>query len=82
MGYQVFKAVGNGLKINSKIWPESDLEMINATFDEYKDKKPFLTYYVTVSGHLLYNENNCMAVKNWSYVKNLNYSTAVKAYLS
>ncbi|MFA6942105.1 MAG: sulfatase-like hydrolase/transferase, partial [Clostridiaceae bacterium] len=31
MGYQVFKAVGNGLKINSKIWPESDLEMINAS---------------------------------------------------
>lgn len=82
MGYQVFKAVGNGLKINSKIWPESDVEMINASFNDYKGKKPFLTYYVTVSGHLLYNKNNCMAVKNWSYVENLNYSTAVKAYLA
>lgn len=82
MGYQVFKAVGNGLKINSKIWPESDLEMVDATFDEYKGKTPFLTYYVTVSGHLLYNKYNSMAVKNWSNVEDLNYSAAVKAYLS
>lgn len=75
---------GNGLerKMNCKHWPNSDAEMMDATFDYYlKDNKPFVTYYMTVSGHLNYNfYGNNMASRNKKALKNLKYSTAVKAY--
>lgn len=75
---------GNGLekKMNCKHWPNSDLEMVEASFDYFlNDDKPFLTYYMTVSGHLNYNfYGNNMASRNKKAVKNLKYSTAVKAY--
>lgn len=75
---------GNGLekKMNCNHWPNSDLEMIEASFDYFlKDDKPFLTYYMTVSGHLNYNfYGNNMASRNKKAVKNLNYSDAIKAY--
>ncbi|EPR13279.1 LTA synthase family protein [Ruminiclostridium papyrosolvens] len=81
MGYS-FKAVGNGLEM-TKSWPESDLEMIQKTADDYIGKTPFHTYYMTVSGHLMYTFNgNAMAEKNRELVKNLPYSRAVKAYLA
>ncbi|AEY66327.1 phosphoglycerol transferase family protein, alkaline phosphatase superfamily [Clostridium sp. BNL1100] len=81
MGY-AFKAVGNGLEM-TKSWPESDLEMIQKTTDDYIGKTPFHTYYMTVSGHLMYTFNgNAMAEKNRELVKNLPYSRAVKAYLA
>ena len=58
-----------GLKINCKQWPESDLEMVEATYNQYINEVPFLTYYITVSGHLEYNKyGNSMAKKNWTYV--------------
>ncbi len=85
IGFEYY-GCGNGLekKMNCKHWPNSDLEMINGTFDYYINKdKPFLTYFMTVSGHLNYNfYGNNMASKNKSKVKNLKYSTPVKAYLS
>lgn len=75
---------GNGLekKMNCNHWPNSDYEMINSTLEYYiKSDKPFVTYYMTVSGHLNYNfYGNNMASRNKSKVKNLEYSTAVKAY--
>lgn len=73
---------GNGLekKINCSIFPESDLEMINATVDDYINNDKFITYYMTVSGHLSYNKNNAIASKNWKYVKNLDISDSIKAY--
>jgi phosphoglycerol transferase MdoB-like AlkP superfamily enzyme len=81
-GYDYY-ACGNGLDINCNIWPESDLEMVDATYDDYMTSSPFLTYYVTVSGHLNYSkDDNAMAAKNWSYVKDLPYSDSVKAYLA
>lgn len=81
MGYD-FKAVGNGLDMK-KTWPESDVEMIEKTVDDYIGSTPFHTYYMTVSGHLRYSfEGNAMASKNRSLVKDLPYSEAVKAYLA
>ena len=75
---------GNGLekKMNCKHWPNSDLEMIEASFDYFLNKdKPFLTYYMTVSGHLNYNfYGNNMASRNKKAVKDLKYSDAIKAY--
>lgn len=82
MGYD-YKACGNGLKINCKKWPQSDLEMIEATFDEYGNEEHFMTYYMTVSGHLEYNfMGNNMAYKNRSIVKETSYSEAIKAYIA
>ena len=75
---------GNGLQkiMNCKRWPNSDNEMFQVTPSYYLDKEqPFLAYYMTVSGHLNYNfTGNHMAMRNKSKVKNLPYSTAVKAY--
>lgn len=74
---------GNGLekKMNCKHWPNSDKEMIDATTNYYIDNDKFMTYYMTVSGHLNYNFNgNNMAYRNKDKVKNLPYSKAGKAY--
>ncbi len=76
---------GNGLekKMNCKHWPNSDKEMIDATTSYYIDKDKFMAYYMTVSGHLNYNfSGNNMAYRNKNKVKNLKYSTAIKAYLA
>lgn len=76
---------GNGIekKMNCKHWPNSDKEMIDATTSYYIDKDKFMTYYMTVSGHLNYNfSGNNMAYRNKNKVKNLKYSTAIKAYLA
>lgn len=81
MGYE-YKGLGNGLDV-TETWPESDLEMIELTVDEYIDKQPFHVYYMTVSGHLQYTfTGNYIAAKNKKAVENLNYSDHVKAYLS
>ena len=83
MGYQ-YKACGNGLKINCKYWPQSDIEMIEATADEYINSEHYITYYMTVSGHLEYNfmGGNKMASKHKKEVADLNAPTAVKAYMA
>lgn len=84
MGY-TYKACGNGLEksMKCKIWPQSDLEMINATYDYYKDSEHFMTYYMTISGHLQYNfYGNNMSYRNRDLVKDLDKSTAIKAYIA
>jgi len=81
LGYD-YKGVGNGLDVK-KTWPESDLEMIEVTADEYIGDAPFHAYYMTVSGHMNYNfSGNQMAAKNRKYVEHLPYSDPVKAYLA
>lgn len=81
MGYD-YKGVGNGLNLKNT-WPRSDLEMIDVTAGEYIGPKPFHSYYMTVSGHLNYSfGGNYIARKNKSYVKDLPYSDASKAYIA
>lgn len=81
MGYD-YKGLGNGLDV-TETWPESDLEMIEETVDEYIHKQPFHVYYMTVSGHLQYSFNgNYMSYKNKGAVEDLSYSEAAKAYLA
>ena len=83
MGY-TYMACGNGMEklMNCKPWPQSDLEMINGTFDLYSNSQ-FMTYYMTISGHLEYNfGGNNMAYKHRNEVANLPYSTAIKAYIA
>jgi phosphoglycerol transferase MdoB-like AlkP superfamily enzyme len=81
MGYD-YKGVGNGLKVNAT-WPESDLEMIEATAGEFIGEQPFHTYYMTVSGHMNYSfTGNYIAKKNEPFVSELPYSDASKAYIA
>lgn len=81
MGY-TYKALGNGLDV-AETWPESDLEMIEKTTGDYLNGQPFHAYYMTVSGHLYYTfAGNYIASKNKEYVKHLDYSEPVQAYLA
>lgn len=82
LGYD-FKGLGNGLVLDSDVWPESDLEMIEHTVDEYKDEEPFHVYYLTVSGHMNYTfVGNSMSYKNKDLVKDLPYSSDARAYIA
>jgi phosphoglycerol transferase MdoB-like AlkP superfamily enzyme len=81
MGYD-YIAVGKGLNVR-KTWPESDIEMMQRTVPQYINKQPFHTYYMTVSGHMLYSfSRNFIAYKNKAYVKNLPYPESCRAYIS
>lgn len=94
LGY-TYKGIGNGLTLdysdyypgtNTKTrWPNSDYLMAKATAASYMDKdQPFHTYYLTVSGHMLYTfMGNSMASYHKSEVSDLPYeSEPVKAYLA
>lgn len=85
LGFNVYKGCGNGLELlmNCKRWPESDVEMIDATINDYINSDKFMIYYMTVSGHLNYTfTGNSMSYKNKELVKNLPYSEHVKAYIA
>ena len=85
-GFDNFKGCYNGLEklINCEQWPQSDLEMINATVSDYIDSdKPFMAYYMTVSGHFYYNfSGNSMAKKNKELVNDLDYPEEVRGYIA
>ncbi len=93
MGY-IWKGIGNGLEysgdpdnldgVNSSNWPESDLELIQFTTEDYIHQEPFHAYYMTVSGHKEYNflGGNDMSTKNKAAVQDLPYSENVRAYLA
>ncbi len=82
MGYSEYLGIGNGLE--DKIvpqWPESDVELMQATVDDYIGKQPFSIYYMTVSGHANYYWGaNAMSKKNRDAVQELDVSEGVKAY--
>ncbi|MBQ3021497.1 MAG: LTA synthase family protein [Bacilli bacterium] len=85
IGFNNYIGCNNGLekKINCNIWPESDVELIEATTEDYLYiNEPFMTYYVTVSGHMNYNWKNAMSKKHKNLVDNLPYSEKVKAYIA
>ena len=59
LGYD-YQGIGNGLVLATNQWPNSDLEMMQATVDGYisdyvENGTPFHAYYMTVSGHCNYN---------------------------
>ena len=81
MGY-TFKAADSGLDVKID-WPSSDLEMMEASVDDYINSgAPFHAYYMTFSGHYQYNWDNAMSAKNRDAVKELPYSEPVKAYIA
>lgn len=81
LGYD-YKGLGNGLDVE-ETWPESDLEMMEKTVEEYIQEEPFHTYYMTVSGHMQYSfTGNYIAWKNKKHVDHLPYSDQAKAYIA
>ena len=81
-GYDTFMGMYSGMEEGVKYrWPESDLEMMEFTVDQYIDKQPFCIYYMTVSGHCGYNfQGNAMSKKNRELVEHLDCSETLKAY--
>ena len=74
LGYsEGFYGMGNGLEEHiTYCFPESDLELIEATIDDYIDHQPFNIYYMSVSGHSEYtNGSNAMANKNQDAVAHM-----------
>lgn len=88
LGYD-FKAINSGLVLENEDWPNSDVEMMKATVDEYIDNyvnkgEKFHTYYMTVSGHAGYAWlSNGMSDKHRDKVEHLEqYSPKVQAYIA
>ena len=86
LGFDNYLGCRNGLeeRINCNQWPESDVEMIDTTFDDYiNSEEPFMVYYVTVSGHGDYGINySAMARKHKDDVAGLEYSEKPLSYLA
>ena len=85
-GFDNFLACGNGLeqRMDCDKWPESDVEMMDATMSDYiNSDKPFLAYYMTVSGHFEYNfSDNAMSYKNRELVQDMGLSEDAEAYVA
>ena len=86
LGFNNYLGCRNGLenRINCNQWPESDVEMIEATISDYiGSEELFMVYYVTVSGHGDYGFNySAMARKHKDDVANLDYSEKPLSYLA
>ncbi|MBQ1947151.1 MAG: LTA synthase family protein [Clostridia bacterium] len=85
LGYDSFMGIGNGMEegVQKHLWPESDVEMMAFTVPQYIDQRPFSVYYMSVSGHCLYNfGGNDMAEKNRELVADMEASTTIRAYMA
>ena len=70
MGYDTYLGIGNGLNMKDT---RSDYDMAKSSIGYYINDSKFLVYYLTISGHALYNSNNTVAKKNYDKLKNYNY---------
>ena len=84
LGFSNYIGCGNGMeKRLSCNWLPSDIEMVDQTVPDYLGQEgPFVTYYVTVSGHSPYNSSSNIARKYLDMVQDTNYSSDVKYYLA
>lgn len=84
MGYESYLAWGNGLeeRMDFSSVPASDYDMIKSTVNDFINEDKFVAYYITMSGHMNYDETNAIVRKNWDKVENLEYSSKVKGYLA
>ena len=84
LGYDRWTAVGAGLTLPHNVWPNSDVELIEATTDDYlSSDEPFSVYYLTISGHAPNNfAGSAMAKKHEAEVENLPYSEEVRGYIA
>ncbi|MCQ2609892.1 MAG: sulfatase-like hydrolase/transferase, partial [Lachnospiraceae bacterium] len=83
LGFDNFLATGNGLEAITGEFCGDDA-MIYKTFPMYEDKAPFALYYMTLTGHAFYNDEN---YKTRRYLKRVKerygdkYSKQVNYYL-
>ena len=72
----------NGLPIKYT-WPESDLEVVDVSTDDFVNNAPFVAYYMSISGHMNFKFNeNVISRQNKELVANEPYSEEVKAYIA
>ena len=87
LGFDNFKACYNGLEklIQCHTWPQSDVDMINATYTDYINDDNFMVFYASVSGHSSYRwSTNAQAKKHKDeyMTHNLPYSEGPASYLA
>ncbi len=83
LGFNNYMGCGNGMeKLLKCDWLPSDVEMMEQTTPMYQNIEPFVTYYVTVSGHSPYVSGANIVKKHYETVKDLNMSNNIKNYLS
>ena len=85
LGFDNYLGRGNGLEklMNCNLWPQSDYDMVNVTFDDIISKDKFFAYYVSVSGHMTWTfGSNDMARRNREAVADLDLSEEAKAYVA
>lgn len=81
LGY-TYRAYGYGLEVE-KTWPESDVQVVEQSYQDFVSKEPFTTYYMSISGHREFNfTGNYIAYQNEHLVEDEPYSTNVRAYLA
>ena len=77
---------GNGLESYiDPVWPESDLQMMEATIPMYIDHQPFNIYYMSVSGHSNYSRYaNAQSRAHWDETASLEgqCSDTIRAYIA
>ena len=86
MGYTTFKAIGAGLDIPDHVM-YSDLECIEAVYNDFIDDDHFNMYLMSFSGHLPYNyDNQYICQKNREEAESLlsgkGYSDEAIAYVA
>lgn len=81
LGY-TYRAYRQNLDVDYT-WPESDVQVIDLTTEDYVNQEPFTAYYMTISGHREFNfSGNFIACKNRELVAEEPYSNAVRAYIA
>lgn len=81
LGY-TYRAYKQGLDVEY-VWPESDVEVVDLSTDDFVHNEPFTAYYMTISGHREFSFiGNTMAHRNRDLVENEPYSDTVRAYIA
>ena len=82
LGFDYKGGRGGGLDVKVQ-WPASDVEVVEKSTGFYADKAPFVTYYMSISGHMDYDfSGNRVCYNNRHLVENEPYSEAIRAYLA
>ena len=84
LGFTHFISNGTGMEdYLTDMWPPSDTEMMAATVGDWIDEDKFYVYYMTYSGHSIYNfTHHEQAIKHKDLVEGLNASTKIKSYIA
>lgn len=76
LGYDRFLAFGNGLENEMRSFSD-DTILLDTTIKQYVDKQPFSLYYMTISGHSIYDGGNAKVKKYYDLV-NARYGNKYK----